>query len=826
MNWLKIPDSSGRPAPASIVAAYRERILYALAIIATVVLLPFGVFNLVKGFTFVGVTVLTLVAVFVADALAIHWKRRLPVPIPLAFALIIFALIIAIWQRGLLGIFWSFPAILLLHFILDRRLANVFNLILVAVVGGVAYYTLASDVALRIVAAQLLTIVFTNIFSYVLEAEQAKEAEQRERLELLVRATRAGSYQWDRGAPAVTYSARMKELLGYAADTDTAGWPPFQEFVHPDDREARYKLFLAGTRDLSVKSGVRRHIPGDYRLIHADGSTIWVHAEGIFIHDEEGLAVRYIASLIDVTARYRQDEDLRNSHNQIAVQAKQLADQNETLRSAIGVREEVERIARHDLKTPLNSILTVPRLIREGRKLDAHEEELLGMVEGAAYRILDLVNMSVDLYRMEQGEYSFSPRAVDLAGLVATVAREVREHAETKGVGIVLASGGKALAPGRKLHAWGSELLCYSIIANLIKNAVEASPEGGTIGVDCEVREGEVVLRIHNKGVVPVVMRARFFEKYATSGKVGGFGLGTYSAHLMAQVQSGDLLMHTSEADGTTLTLRLPPLPASVQAPGDAAAVASAPQAPQRLLPALRVLVVDDDEFNLTFMRHSLPSPPLQVDTAINGRAALDRFRDNPPDVVFMDLEMPVMNGFDALARWRQLESQAGRPPATVVAFSSYDDDLIRRRCHSAGFDAYLGKPATRERIHAILHAVAAGGAINESAAAKAPAGADDPVVVSADLIAMLPKFFASRAALLADLRAALDAGERGQARGIAHKLAGGLGLYGFAWAAAESRAIERSAADADLGDLLQLCGQLQRHIERVRLELGVNPQE
>ena len=406
------------------------------------------------------------------------------------------------------------------------------------------------------------------------------------------------------------------------------------------------------------------------------------------------------------------------------------------------------------------------------------------------------------------------------------MAREVREHAQTKGVGIVLSSGGQTLAAGRKLHAWGSELLCYSIIANLIKNAVEASPEGGTVGVDCEVGAGDVVLRIHNKGVVPATMRERFFEKYATSGKVGGFGLGTYSAHLMAQVQSGDLLMYTSEADGTTLSLRLPPLPASVQAPGDPAAVASAPAAPERPLPALRVLVVDDDEFNLTFMRHSLPSPPLQVDTAINGRAALDHFRDNPPDVVFMDLEMPVMNGFDALARWRELESQAGRSPATVVAFSSYDDDLVRRRCHSAGFDAYLGKPATRERIHALLHAAAAGGTPGEAAVPVAAAGIDDPVAVSADLHAMLPKFFSSRGALLAELHAALDAGERGQARGIAHKLAGGLGLYGFAWAAAASRAIEQSADAADLGDLRRRCGQLQRHIERVRLELGVNLRE
>src|SRR5690606_35637948 len=128
-----------------------------------------------------------------------------------------------------------------------------------------------------------------------------------------------------------------------------------------------------------------------------------------------------------------------------------------------------------------------------------------------------------------------------------------------------------------------------------------------------------------------------------------------------------------------------------------------------RPLPALRVLVVDDDEFNVAFVRGSLPSPPLTVSTAINGRAGVDAARTGAFDVIFLDLEMPVMNGFDALARIRALPPAPGRPRPVVVAFSSFDDDAIRRRCAEAGFDAYLSKPAPPERIHDMLHAVAEG---------------------------------------------------------------------------------------------------------------------
>lgn len=814
-------------APAPIVAAYRERILYALAVIGALVIAPFSIGNFLKGYPLIGAVSMLVVVVFIADAVAIYLRRPLPVPIPIAFGIVVVALAIAIWGRGLLGIFWTFPAILLFHFVLERRAANVLNLSFVAIVGGVSFHMLEGDVALRIVAGQLLTIAFTNIFSFVVEAEQRKEIEQRRRLGLLVRATQAGFYQWERGATAVTYSGRLKEMLGHDPDADTSGWAPFTEFVHPEDRAHRYKLFQQGARDRSVRNGVRRHVGGDFRMLRSDGSVIWVHSEGVFICDADGVAQRYIASLLDVSERYRQEQALRSSHNQIEVQARQLRDQNEQLRSAIRVREEVERIARHDLKTPLNSILAALRLLREERRHDAREEELLGMVESAAYRVLDLVNLSVDIHRMEQGEYRFSPRVVDLTALAASVERDVHAHARTKGVRVDIRVGGEPAGADRRAHAWAEEMLCYSVIANLMKNAIEASPDGGTVEVDFEDRGARVSMRMRNAGEVPASVRQRFFEKYATYGKEGGSGLGTYSARLMALVQQGELTMRTSQAEGTVLELSLPAPPAGVlPVPEGARAATPVDDRAAEPMPALRVLVVDDDEFNLAFVRAGLPSPPLQVATAINGRAALQAiassFDGAGPDVVFMDLEMPVMNGFEALERIRALERASGLRPSRVIAFSSYDDDAVRRRCERAGFDSYLSKPAPRERIHEILRAVASGLPLPEaSTPTTAGEGIGTPVRVDPDMRAGLPTFLQTRRALIDELMQALDGGAAEAARRIAHKLAGSFALYGFAWAAAECRAIEREAAAGTLGGLRSRGTQLRLHLDTFTLAEG-----
>src|SRR6185295_20378975 len=97
---------------------------------------------------------------------------------------------------------------------------------------------------------------------------------------------------------------------------------------------------------------------------------------------------------------------------------------------------------------------------------------------------------------------------------------------------------------------WGEELLCYSMLGNLVKNAIEASPEGGevTLSIDEDASiihsdgtQGALLVAVHNVGEIPDAVKANFFEKYRTAGKTGGTGLGTYSARLMARTQGGDI---------------------------------------------------------------------------------------------------------------------------------------------------------------------------------------------------------------------------------------------------------------------------------------------
>jgi len=629
-------------------------------------------------------------------------------------------------------------------------------------------------------------------------AEQALLTEQR-RLDLVVRGARVGIVDWDGLTHETYYSPRFREIRGYAADADTSGWPDyFKVMIHPDERErvtSRWVRFIRGKGPEGLHGAF--YAPEEYRLLRADGSHVWVQVSGMAVRDAQGFVTRWIAAVIDITERHEQQEALRRQRDQIAGQAAQLEQQNETLKDNVRLREEVERIGRHDIKTPLNSIIAVPRLLREERALSPEEDELLGVVERAGYRILSMVNLSLDLYKMENGSYIFRPDAVDLGALLDKVLADLRSHAASKGVAL------RVVAP-QPVHAWAEELLCYSLLANLVKNALEASPEGATVTMTlaADSAGGAVTLAIHNQGAVPEAVRGQFFEKYATAGKASGTGLGTYSARLMARVQDGDIGMQTSHAQGTTLTVRLRAAPEGTQpatvrhAAGRDAATA-APQ--QWQWPPLQVLLVDDDEYNLLIVRRFLPSPPFTVATAINGRMALDMAQAAWPDVIIMDLDMPVMGGLEAVGRLRTHEQVAGLARCHIIALSSHDDEDTRRRCLAAGFDLYLTKPVTRDVIHATLARLT--GAQGASVVESTP----DP-----DLAPLMAGFVASRRALLDELAQAVAQGERETVRRIAHQLAGSFSLYGFDDAAQASRALEAAAHDAPLDDLAGLAAGLR----------------
>lgn len=257
----------------------------------------------------------------------------------------------------------------------------------------------------------------------------------------------------------------------------------------------------------------------------------------------------------ELLARVKNHLELKRSREEIEEQKRKIEEQNRKLIEAEKLREDVERISRHDLKNPLNPIIGFSRLLMSDHILSPEQIEYLSIIEQSACQMLEMINLSLDMFKMERGIYQLNPVRLNILEITRKVIAETESLAQAKEVNLLL--GSNPSDNGDIFTARGEELLCYSMLSNLIQNAVEASPIGEPVEVSFD--QGDMaVISIHNKGAVPEDIRDTFFEKYVTSGKRGGTGLGTYSAKLIAETQGGSIRLDTSEPDETRIIISLP----------------------------------------------------------------------------------------------------------------------------------------------------------------------------------------------------------------------------------------------------------------------------
>ncbi len=368
-------------------------------------------------------------------------------------------------------------------------------------------------------------------FTDITELKKAQEelARSEERLKNLYRRAPVGIYQSLPNGRYLSANPALARLYGYEspeqmlAEVHDIGR---QVYVDPSDRES----FIALLREKG------RVVNRETRRRCRDGRVIWVSTSATAVMGDDGRLSHYEGFCIDITER------------------KQLE----------GLREEVDRIMRHDLKSPLNGIIAGPQLLLESPGLSPEHAEILRMIQETGRKMLNMINMSLDLYKMETGTYRFMPRVVDLMPVLRSVRRDLREVALARDAIVYLNLAGVPATAADRLLVVGDDLLCYTVFSNLVLNALEAVPEGGAVTVDAVSAAGEILVTVHNMGAVPKDVRENFFEKYSTSGKRHGTGIGTYSAKLMVEAQKGRIAMRTSEAEGTTLSVALP-VPAATE---------------------------------------------------------------------------------------------------------------------------------------------------------------------------------------------------------------------------------------------------------------------
>jgi PAS domain S-box-containing protein len=222
------------------------------------------------------------------------------------------------------------------------------------------------------------------------------------------------------------------------------------------------------------------------------------------------------------------------------------------------LKDDISHISRHDLKTPLNYVVNIPRLLKEEGKFSEDQIQMLQMIEESGHNMLNTINLYIDMYRMEDASYKFEPKEIDAIKILDRILKELQILIKTRKLNVEIILQGKTASSDDIFMVKSEEFLCYSMIANLVKNALESSPKGKSITVHFFKTKKHSVLTVHNQGKVLGEVKEHFFEKYVTLGKAGGSGLGTYSIKLIAETHGGYAEMKTSEREGTTVSVSLP----------------------------------------------------------------------------------------------------------------------------------------------------------------------------------------------------------------------------------------------------------------------------
>lgn len=248
----------------------------------------------------------------------------------------------------------------------------------------------------------------------------------------------------------------------------------------------------------------------------------------------------------------------------LVVRAKELEDTILRLRTTIEILERkletqdiANRLAEHDLRNRLSSIVSVADILSKSN-VDDEQRKWVDTIKRIGKDTLLLLSSARDFASMERGEYEPDITEFDLIGNMAKLTKDYLESISSKKLNIEMSLNGIEVEPGAdELMIKGDQFYLEHMFQNLLGNAIEASPDHEDIFIAIENKES-LIIRFSNMGMIPEEIQENFFEKYTTSGKERGTGLGTYIAKMIARFHGGDISFTSSVEKGTTLAVSLP----------------------------------------------------------------------------------------------------------------------------------------------------------------------------------------------------------------------------------------------------------------------------
>lgn len=394
-----------------------------------------------------------------------------------------------------------------------------------------------------------------------------------------------------------------------------------------------------------------------------------------------------VSSFVDVTALRAMEKEL--------VVAKTTAE------TAAKLQEEFLANMSHEIRTPLSAIIGFSEVLKS--KLDSTEDrELLKIVNDAGTSLLRIINDILDISKLDSGAMTFESHPFEIRDLLHTAEAMLAPKAKEKGIELEISC--QCEVPD-KLS--GDSARLSQILLNLMSNALKFTVQGKVRVCCCcvDTTDDKYLLRfkVSDTGIgIPEHKISTIFERFkqaesSTSREYGGTGLGLSIVKQMIEMQGGSLSVTSEVGNGSVFEFTIPFARYRVQAP-----IQETPEPDLDVLKGMKILLVEDNNLNIKLIEHIFKPFQVNMVKALNGQEALDNLKSNEYDLILMDIQMPIMDGYDATINIRQNLGLL----TPIIAMTANAMPGERDKCLGLGMTEYVSKPIDTKVLFRTINSV------------------------------------------------------------------------------------------------------------------------
>ncbi len=566
-----------------------------------------------------------------------------------------------------------------------------------------------------------------NLEREIVERQRVEEAlKKSERLfRIIAEISPVGIFRSDAEGQVIYVNERACQIVGASLEK-VLGWK-WGDYLHPEDRQRVYKTWL-----YAIANQVAWH--EEYRLLHQEGRVTWVLAQTDVEREETGTVIGYVGTLTDITTRKQAEFALQQ-----ALAAAEAANR---------AKSNFLASMSHELRTPLNAILGFSQILSSSKSLTAQERQQIEIVNRSGQHLLELINDILSMSKIEAGQITLNETCFDLYGLLDSVKDLLHLKAKSKGLQLVF-----AYAKDIPQYIQTDESKLRQVLINILGNAIKFTSTGSVIlrvntaGEQVSKGAGEQVSRgageqvskglrenLHSNAPLPLCPSAHlptctpaslrsnyltlwfdvedtgpgiaaqeidilfepFIQTKTGQKSIEGTGLGLPISREFVRLMGGDIAVNSTLGQGSIFTFDIKVSLA------DAADIKTTVPSLRVIglepnQPKYRILIVEDIEQNRLLLFQLLAPLEFEVREAINGQEAVTMWQSWQPDLILMDMKMPVMDGCEATKRIR--EAPNGEDTViialTASAFEEEREDILKAGCND-----FVSKPFLTENLY------------------------------------------------------------------------------------------------------------------------------